>query len=85
MLDLVDSANGAEAFEQELTPAILNDAGAVVPKPNCSAKTVSDEEFGDLDWQVASGTFRTFRHGLWHEASLSTLENCYATVGGVTE
>jgi hypothetical protein len=72
-LDLVDSGNAADAFEQELAPAILNDAGAVVPKPNCSAKTVSDEEIGDPDWQVASGAFRTFRHELWHEASLSIL------------
>ena len=44
-----------------------------MPKPNCSAKTVSDEEIGDPDWQVASGAFRTFRHELWHEASLSIL------------
>jgi len=81
-LDVVDSANVTDAFEQELAPAILNDAGAVVPKPNCSAKTVSYEQLGDLDWQVASGAFRTFWHGLRHETSFSTLNNCYAPADG---
>jgi hypothetical protein len=42
-LEIVNSMNVVNAFEQKLAPAILSYTGTVVPKPNSFAKTVRDE------------------------------------------
>ena len=49
-------------FEQKFAPAVIADAGSVVPKVDCSVKTAPDEQLLDLDWQLAPVTVRIFRH-----------------------
>jgi hypothetical protein len=78
----VDSLN---VFEQELAPAIVNDTEAIVPKTHSSPKTVRDERFRFLDWQIASGALRALRHSLCHEISFQILRNSPSFAGALKD
>jgi hypothetical protein len=72
----VSGVDLVNVIEQELAPALFNDAGALVPEADFSPKTVHDERFEVLDRHMASGALRAFRHYLCHETSLRTLIGC---------
>jgi hypothetical protein len=69
----MDAMDAVNMFEQELTPAVFDYAGSVVPKVDFSVKTAPDEQLLDLDWQLAPVTVRAFRHQL-HETSFLEVE-----------
>jgi hypothetical protein len=58
----MDAMDAVNVFEQELSPAVIDYAGSVVPKVDFSVKTVPDEQLLGLDWQLAPVTVRIFRH-----------------------
>ena len=58
----MDAMDAVNVFEQELTPAVLDYAGSVVPKVDFSVRTAPDEQLLHLDRQLAPVTVRIFRH-----------------------
>jgi hypothetical protein len=62
----VNGVDWLKVIEQELAPAIFNDAWTLVPKADFSPKTVRDDRFEDSNRRIASGAFRAFRHYLCH-------------------